>query len=212
MKSAYVQSSGEVSRRSTALLLFLVLTPPKSAVLLTLSQHTGRLASMPQSLTANQVVAYNLSRIRKTLGLSQEEAAKRLEPYLPGKRWSKAVYSAAERSYHGNRIRQFTADDLVGMSLAFGVPIAYFFLPPRPEDRKEDAVLRSGDTAVRWRDLFEVMVGGQYRASLYHRMLELPPDERPVANSDDHRAVRQVGLSPPEGPLSRWVSDAGEQE
>jgi hypothetical protein len=167
---------------------------------------------MPESLTANQLVAYNLMRIRRTLGLSQEEAAKRLEPYMAGKRWSKAVYSAAERSYHGNRIRHFSADDLVGMSLAFSVPVAYFFLPPRPEDRKENAVLRSGDTAVAWRDLFDVMVGGTYRASLYHRMLELPPDDRPVANSDNAVAMHRVALNPPEGPLAHWVSDAEKQE
>jgi hypothetical protein len=78
--------------------------------------------------TANQLVAYNLMRIRKTLGLDQAEAAARLVPYL-GVCWSKAVYSAAERSYDGKRVRQFTADDLLAMSLAFGVPVAYFFLP-----------------------------------------------------------------------------------
>ncbi len=70
-------------------------------------------------------MAYNLSRIRRALGWSQEEAAERLEPYL-GVRWSKRLGSAAERSYSGKRVRQFTADDLLAMSLAFGVTIGYF--------------------------------------------------------------------------------------
>ena len=84
---------------------------------------------MPNTLTANQLVAYNLMRIRKAHGLSQEQAAERIERYL-GVRWSKAVYSAAERSYvNSGRIRQFTADDLYAFSMAFGVPLPYFFLP-----------------------------------------------------------------------------------
>lgn len=139
---------------------------------------------MPKPLTANQLVAYNLMRIRKTLGLSQEQAALRLEPYL-GVRWSKAVYSAAERSYHGNRIRQFTADDLAAFALAFGVPVAYFFLPPRPEDRAPGAYVRSGETDVDWAALFEVMLGGAYRATMLHRSLELPRDEVPTMASVD---------------------------
>jgi transcriptional regulator with XRE-family HTH domain len=167
---------------------------------------------MPQSLTANQLVAYNLMRIRKTLGLSQEQAAKRLEPYLAGKRWSKAVYSAAERSYHGNRIRQFNADDLVAMALAFGVPIAYFFLPPRPEDRKEDAAVRSGDTEVSWRDLFTVMLGGTYRATMRYRALELPHHERPPLNSATDRVLLQLSADPPDGPLGRMEAVEPEDE
>ena len=134
---------------------------------------------MPTPLSANQLVAYNLMRIRKTLGLSQEQAAQRLEPFL-GTLWSKAVYSAAERSYHGSRIRQFTADDLVAFALAFGVPVAYFFLPPRPEDRAPGAIVRSGDVDVSWPALFEVMLGGAYRGTMLHRALELPDREKPA--------------------------------
>lgn len=179
---------------------------------------------MPERLTANQLVAYNLTRIRKAQGLSQEQARGLLRPYL-GSDWSKAAYSAAERSYNGKRVRQFTADDLVALSLAFSVPVAYFFLPPRQEDRvigpATDAVelsgARSGSVDVNWRDLFEVMLGGKYRASLYHRMLELPAADRPAVNSDTAVAVHRVALNPPEGPLG-WMSgdaelpDEGEPE
>lgn len=62
-------------------------------------------------------------------GWTQQQAAEQLEPFL-GERWSKATFSAAERSIDGNRIRQFTADDLYAFSRAFAVPIAYFLRPP----------------------------------------------------------------------------------
>jgi hypothetical protein len=86
-------------------------------------------------LTPNQVVAYNLHRARMLRGWLQEEAAEKLEPYL-GVRWSKAVYSAAERSYvRSDRIRNFTADDIVAFAKAFQVPVTWFFVPPVPDDQ-----------------------------------------------------------------------------
>ena len=142
------------------------------------------------SLTANQLVAYNLARIRKVRGLSQDQAADLLEPYL-GARWSKAVYSAAERSYDGKRVRQFTADNLVAMSKAFGVPVLYFFLPPKTEDRGSAAALSSGEHDIAWRELFDVMLGGAYRSTLLPRVLELPPEDRPAAST---RMGQLIGL------------------
>lgn len=127
-------------------------------------------------LTANQLVAYNLMRIRKSLGLSQEQAAERLEPYL-GVRWSKTVYSAAERSYQGKRIRQFTADELVAMSLAFGVPPVYFYLPPPPADRDDAEGVTGGGRAVNWHDLLVVMFSGDASAFFLPRIRELPAGE-----------------------------------
>ena len=61
-------------------------------------------------------------------GWTQEQAAEHLEPYL-GERWSKATYSTAERSIDGNRVRQFSCDDVYAFSRAFGVPITYFLCP-----------------------------------------------------------------------------------
>lgn len=133
-------------------------------------------------MTANQLAAYNLARIRKARGLSQEQAADLLAPYL-GVRWSKAVYSAAERSYDGKRVRQFTADDLVAMASAFGVPLLYFFLPPKAEDRREASAVGSGEHEVSWRELFDIMLGGPYRSALFPRVLELPPQDRPAAGT-----------------------------
>jgi hypothetical protein len=42
------------------------------------------------------------------------------------------VFSAAERSVDGKRIRHFTADDLFALACAFDLPITYFLRPPTP--------------------------------------------------------------------------------
>jgi hypothetical protein len=83
------------------------------------------------ALTPNQVVAYNLQRARVWRQLTQQQAAELLEPYV-GKRWSKANFSAAERSVVGERIRQFDADEIVAFAKAFDLPVAWFFMPPTP--------------------------------------------------------------------------------
>jgi transcriptional regulator with XRE-family HTH domain len=83
------------------------------------------------SFTANQIVAWNLKQARRRRGWTQEQAADALEPHL-GERWSKASFSAAERSAEpgATRVRQFTADDLVALARAFELPLSYFFRPP----------------------------------------------------------------------------------
>lgn len=84
-------------------------------------------------LTGNQVVAHNLRMARLLRGWTQEEATERLEPHL-GVRWSKASYSAAERSAErDDRIRNFTADELLAFSLAFELPVTWFLLPVPPD-------------------------------------------------------------------------------
>lgn len=132
---------------------------------------------MVPHISISQLAAYNLTRIRKTLGLSQEQAAERLEPYL-GARWSTAVYSAAERSYAGKRVRQFTAAELAAFAAAFEVPIVYFLLPPKPEDRTGDGVL-IGERVVGWPELFELMLGGKQRSAIAIRVTELGDGEWP---------------------------------
>jgi transcriptional regulator with XRE-family HTH domain len=134
---------------------------------------------VPDTTSVSQLVAYNLGRIRKTLGLSQEQAAARLEPFL-GVRWSKAVYSAAERSYKGNRVRQFTAAELAAFALAFGVPVVYFFLPPKPDDRTADCVM-VGDRFLAWPEVFDIMKGGEARSAIQLRLDELPVSEKDPA-------------------------------
>jgi len=83
--------------------------------------------------TPNQMVAYNLRRARTLLGWTQEEAAEKLEPNL-GERWSKATFSAAERSVaHPERMRQFSADELVAIAVTFELPVTFFLEPAPPQ-------------------------------------------------------------------------------
>lgn len=79
--------------------------------------------------TPNQVVAGNLVRLRQRRGLTQGEVA-RLLSGVAGKEWSEAMVAHAERSVTGNRVREFTADDLVTLARAFDVPVLYFLTPP----------------------------------------------------------------------------------
>jgi transcriptional regulator with XRE-family HTH domain len=87
-------------------------------------------------MTANQLVAHNLRRARERAGLTQEEAAERLEPYL-GRRWSKATFSAAETSATSDRLREFTADEILAFARAFDVAVGYFFIPPVEDDLRK---------------------------------------------------------------------------
>jgi transcriptional regulator with XRE-family HTH domain len=80
-------------------------------------------------LTPNQVIAHNLHQARVMRGLTQEQAAERLEPYI-GKRWSKASWSAAERSVTGERPREFTIDELIAFASCFELPPRWFMTPP----------------------------------------------------------------------------------
>jgi hypothetical protein len=80
-------------------------------------------------LTPNQIVAYNLAQARAWRDWTQEEAAEHLAPYL-GTTWSKASFSAAERSVDGERVRNFSADEIVAFARGFGLPVGFFFLPP----------------------------------------------------------------------------------
>ena len=82
-------------------------------------------------MTPNQIVAYNLNQARLWKGWTQEEAADALAPFV-GSRWSKANFSAAERSVDGQRIRNFDADEIVAFARTFDLPVTFFFMPPVP--------------------------------------------------------------------------------
>ena len=56
------------------------------------------------------------------------------------------------------------------MSLAFGVPVMYFLLPPRPEDRPAGAFMVSGETKVDWQDLIVASGGYQYAPAVLMRL------------------------------------------
>jgi transcriptional regulator with XRE-family HTH domain len=79
--------------------------------------------------TASQVVAHNLTRARELRGLTQVEVAERLTKFT-GSKWSQATVAQAEGSVAGQRVRQFTANELVALARVFDLPVLYFFLPP----------------------------------------------------------------------------------
>ena len=85
-------------------------------------------------LSPCQIVAWNLERLRRARGWSQDQAAKELAPYL-GYRLSRAAFSQAERSLDGGKIRRFDADEIVAFSRVFEVPVGCFFGPPAPHMR-----------------------------------------------------------------------------
>lgn len=80
-------------------------------------------------LDANQVAAHNFRAARLLKGWTQEDTARALAPWL-GQELPKASISAIERSVEGDRRRVFNAQELVAFSLGFGLPIAWFLLPP----------------------------------------------------------------------------------
>ena len=86
---------------------------------------------MPNSWTANQLVAHNLREARQRRNHTQKEAAALLAPYLGGKPWSVASFSAAESTArNGARTREFSANEILAFSQAFDLPVSYFFTPP----------------------------------------------------------------------------------
>lgn len=81
-------------------------------------------SSAPRVLiTVNQVVAWNIAWFRREAGMTQQELADRLG-------WPQNKVSEAERSVNGKRTREFDADTLAGLAIAFGVPINALLLPP----------------------------------------------------------------------------------
>jgi transcriptional regulator with XRE-family HTH domain len=82
----------------------------------------------------NEIVAYNFRRARELRGLTQDEAAARLEPFL-GQRLRQAAVSSIEGAYGGDRRREFDAQELMAFACGFDVPLIWFFLPP-PEDHR----------------------------------------------------------------------------
>ncbi|MGH9223960.1 MAG: helix-turn-helix domain-containing protein [Acidimicrobiales bacterium] len=79
--------------------------------------------------TPSQVVAHNMARARQLRGLTQAEIAERLSTFT-GAPWSDVTVAQAEGSVSGKRVRQFTANELVGLARTFDLPVLYFFLPP----------------------------------------------------------------------------------
>jgi transcriptional regulator with XRE-family HTH domain len=105
-------------------------------------KKVARRLGLRRTMTPNQIVAYNVAKARSLRGWTQEQAAEALAPYL-GAKLSGASFSALERSaFSVDRIKQFSADDLLALSRGFDLPIGYFFTPPPPDF---DAALHAPD-------------------------------------------------------------------
>lgn len=110
-------------------------------------------------LDVNAVVSYNLRTIRQRQGWTQEGVAQRLAQ-LTGHELPQASISAMERGFEGGRRRRFDAHELYLLSVVFGVPIMYFFLPP-PSDDREDRFL--ADTQRPIGELYAAVLGADHQ-------------------------------------------------
>jgi hypothetical protein len=85
-------------------------------------------------LDPDLLVSWNLQRARKIREWTQAEAIERLDRF--GLSWSVASLSDAERAWlPDHRTREFTASDLTVFSLAYDLPLAWWFLPRPPDER-----------------------------------------------------------------------------
>ncbi len=138
--------------------------------------------------TASQVVAHNLARARELRGLTQAEVAERLSRFT-GSKWSQAAVAQAEGSVGGQRVRQFTANELVALARTFDLPVLFFFLPP--DDRLGGLVTEDAKDGLEWEYLLVLLLGhrGNFafladRTANWSRLLangiEIPPLDSPL--------------------------------
>jgi transcriptional regulator with XRE-family HTH domain len=122
-------------------------------------------------MTPNQIVAYNVAKARALRGWTQEQAAQALAPYL-GAKLSGQSFSALERSaWNVDRIKQFSADELLALSRGFDLPIGYFFTPPPPAF---DAGLHAPDAPWKGLDpivLLDAILGTPDNLAYWHKEL-----------------------------------------
>lgn len=125
----------------------------------------------------NEIVAYNFKRARERAGLTQDEVADQLVPFL-GQRLTQASISGIERGY-GIRRREFDAQEILAFSCCFDLPLVWFFLPP-PDDRRR---LRGAPEGVH--ELYKVVLGREDQLEvLYERFRQMgmqEPDEAELA-------------------------------
>ena len=94
----------------------------------------------PREITVNQAVAWNVAWLRRAAGLTQEELGQRIG-------WTYSKVSEAERSWKGQRVREFDAQELAAIATGLGVPLSALFLPPEDEDGAERYMFRDGTGA-----------------------------------------------------------------
>lgn len=113
-------------------------------------------AEEAQRWTASQVVAHNFTQARELRGLTQTEVAERLSRFT-GSNWSQATVAQAEGSVGGQRVRQFTANELVALARTFDLPVLFFFLPP--DDGVGGLVADDAKAGLPWEYLLTLLLG-----------------------------------------------------
>jgi transcriptional regulator with XRE-family HTH domain len=134
------------------------------------------------TVNLNEVIAYNFRRARELRGLTQPEAAAVLEPLL-GLRLPQASISAIERTYGGDKRREFDAQELLAFACAFDLPLLWFFLPPPGDTRRLQA------TSEHVNELYRLVLGREDQLEdLYVRFRELGMAE-PDAHDEAYATV-----------------------
>jgi transcriptional regulator with XRE-family HTH domain len=143
--------------------------------------RSGKLVEEPP-VNLNEVIAYNFRRARELRGLTQPEAAVALEPFL-GQRLPQASISAIERTYGGDKRREFDAQELLAFACAFDLPLLWFFLPPPGDTRRLQA------TSEHVNELYRLVLGREDQLEdLYVRFRELGMAE-PDAHDEAYATV-----------------------
>src|SRR5215213_7679585 len=127
--------------------------------------------------TPNQLVAHNVAKARLLRGWTQDQAAEACEAYL-GKRLSPASWSALERSVDGGRIREITADELVGFARGFDLPVGFFLTPPSVWDGHAVATPDAAPNGIAPIELFDVVIGTPENLAEWETYLMSWPDPR----------------------------------
>lgn len=139
--------------------------------------------------TPNQIVAYNLARIRDEKGWNQDEVVTRLADY--GVSITRANYSLMETSWkREDRIRNFDADLIAALAAVFEVPVLWFYLPP--DDDEFTYTVGHDLTLEEWLDLAWPLVDIRKAAdpvegAFTRRLLDLSK----VANQDAIEVMQQ---------------------
>ncbi len=126
-------------------------------------------------VTANMLVAYNLTFFRKAAGMTQEEFGERMGG------WTKVAVSAAERSWDGKRVRQFDAGLIADIAAVLDIPLPALFLPPADDGESYRYTLCSEhdpDTRMTMADFFPYVLS------------EPPHPETPALQAYQDRLVR----------------------
>jgi hypothetical protein len=157
-------------------------------------QTAAGIQSRPRkTANLNEIVAYNFRRACELRGLTQDEAALALEPFL-GQRLPQASISAIERAYGGDRRREFDAQEILAFAAAFDLPLMWFFLPPLDDSRRLDR------TSDRVQELYTLAMGREDQVDLlYDGFRELGV---PDPDATDDEAGRIFGA-----PTARTLRD-----